>query len=82
VAVQPKASIMGATAIDYRIYRAINQFVFHRAWLGHGLSIAEKWAVPVMAVATFALWLWLAHAVVGNGRSAWRVCSVPLQWHC
>jgi undecaprenyl-diphosphatase len=43
--------------MDYRIYHAINQFVVHHAWLGRGLAVAEKWAVPVMAIATFALWL-------------------------
>jgi hypothetical protein len=43
--------------VDYRIYHAINQFVYHHAWLGRGLSAVEKWAVPVVAVATFALWL-------------------------
>jgi undecaprenyl-diphosphatase len=43
--------------MDYRIYHAINQFVYHHAWLGRGLNGLEKWAVPVIAVATFALWL-------------------------
>lgn len=45
------------TAVDYRIYHAINQFVLHHAWLGRGLAVLETWAVPAIAVATFALWL-------------------------
>jgi hypothetical protein len=40
--------------VDYRIYHAINQFVYHHAWLGRGLSALEKWGVPIIAVATFA----------------------------
>jgi undecaprenyl-diphosphatase len=57
--------------MDYRIYHAINQFVFHHAWLGRGLAVAEKWAVPIMAVATVALWL-LARP--GSERK-WKVAS-------
>ncbi len=43
--------------MDYRLYHAVNQFVFHHAWIGQSLSIVENWAVPVVAVATVALWL-------------------------
>ena len=43
--------------MDYRVYHAVNRFVFHHAWLGRALADIEKWAVPVVAVATFALWL-------------------------
>lgn len=43
--------------MDYRIYHAINQFVFHHSWLGRGLQVVETWAVPLIAAATFALWL-------------------------
>jgi len=57
--------------MDYRIYHAINQFVFHHAWLGRGLAVAETWAVPVMAIATVALWL-LARP--GSGRK-WKLTS-------
>jgi membrane-associated phospholipid phosphatase len=57
--------------MDYRIYHAINQFVFHHAWLGRGLSVAEKWAVPVIAVATVALWL-LARP---GGSRKWKLAS-------
>src|ERR687887_628066 len=67
--------------VDYRIYHAINQFVYHHPWLGRGLNALETWAVPVIAVATFAIafavflfdrvvgTLFLAAAVViGAGR--------------
>ena len=43
--------------MDYRIYHAINVFVFHHAWLGRSLAFLEKWAIPLYAVATVALWL-------------------------
>jgi membrane-associated phospholipid phosphatase len=57
--------------MDYRVYHAINAFVAHHAWLGRGLSAVETWAVPVLAVATFALWL-LARP--GGGRK-WKLVS-------
>src|SRR6266516_8092227 len=60
-----------AVTVDYRIYHAINQFVYHHAWLGHGLNALEKWAVPVIAVATFALWL-LARP---GGTRKWKLAS-------
>src|SRR5438876_1111168 len=43
--------------MDYRLYHAVNQFVFHHGWIGQSLSIVENWAVPVVAIATVALWL-------------------------
>src|SRR5438034_2117764 len=57
--------------MDYRIYHAINQFVYHHAWLGRGLSVLENWAVPVTAIATFALWL-LARP---GGSRKWKLAS-------
>src|SRR6266536_3466566 len=60
-----------AVTVDYRIYHAINQFVYHHAWLGRGLNALEKWAVPVIAVATFALWL-LARP---GGTRKWKLAS-------
>src|SRR5438105_15452327 len=57
--------------MDYRIYHAINQFVYHHAWLGRGLSALENWAVPVIAIATFALWL-LARP---GGGQKWKLAS-------
>ena len=62
-------------AVDYRIYHAINQFVYHHAWLGRELSALEKWAVPVIAVANFALWL-LARP---GGTRKWKLaCACAL----
>jgi undecaprenyl-diphosphatase len=58
--------------VDYRLYHAINQFVFHHAWLGRGLSVAENWAVPMVAVATFGLWF-LARP---GGPREWKLASV------
>ena len=57
--------------MDYRIYHAINQFVYHHAWLGRGLNVLENWAVPVIAIATFALWL-LARP---GGSRKWKLAS-------
>jgi undecaprenyl-diphosphatase len=57
--------------VDYRIYHAINQFVLHHAWLGTGLKAVEAWSVPVLAVATVALWL-LARP--GGGRK-WKLAA-------
>jgi membrane-associated phospholipid phosphatase len=57
--------------MDYRTYHAINQFVYHHAWLGHGLSVLENWVVPVVALATFGLWL-LARP---GGNRKWKLAS-------
>jgi|SRR5215218_4054151 len=57
--------------MDYRIYHAINQFVYHHAWLGRGLNVLENWAVPVIVIATFALWL-LARP---GGSRKWKLAS-------
>jgi undecaprenyl-diphosphatase len=57
--------------MDYRVYHSINHFVYQHAWLGRGLSVLETWAVPVVAIATFALWL-LARP---GGSSRWKLAS-------
>src|SRR6266852_8225148 len=57
--------------MDYRVYHSINQFVYQHAWLGRGLSVLETWAVPVLAIATFALWL-LARP---GGSRRWKLAS-------
>ena len=57
--------------MDYRLYHAINQFVADHSWLGRGLNTIETWAVPVIAVATFALWL-LARP---GGDRKWKLAS-------
>src|SRR6266496_2667134 len=57
--------------MDYRVYHSINLFVDQHAWLGRGLSVLETWAVPVIAIATFALWL-LARP---GGSRRWKLAS-------
>jgi undecaprenyl-diphosphatase len=57
--------------MDYRLYHAINQFVLDHDWLGRSLSVLENWAVPVLAVATFALWLF---ARPGGDRK-WKLAT-------
>jgi len=57
--------------MDYRLYHAINQFVLHHAWLGRDLSALENWAVPVVAVATVALWLFARP----GGNRKWKLAS-------
>ncbi|MEP7335599.1 MAG: phosphatase PAP2 family protein [Actinomycetota bacterium] len=42
--------------LDYRVYHAINVFVAHHSWIGGTLSHVENLAVPLIAIATFALW--------------------------
>lgn len=57
--------------MDYRVYHGINRFVVHHDWLGRGLNTFETWAVPVLAVATVALWL-LARP---GGQRKWKLAS-------
>jgi len=57
--------------MDYRVYRAINQFVLHHAWLGRDLATLENWAVPAVALATFALWLFARP----GGNRKWKLAS-------
>ena len=57
--------------MDYRLYHGINQFVFDHDWLGRALSVLETWAVPVLAIATFALWL----AARPGGPRKWKLAS-------
>jgi len=57
--------------MDYRLYHAINQFVFEHDWLGRLLGFVETWAVPAFAVATVALWFF---ARPGGSRK-WKLAS-------
>jgi undecaprenyl-diphosphatase len=57
--------------VDYRLYHAINGFVVHHEWLGDGLSTFENWAVPVLAVATVALWLFARP----GGERKWKLAA-------
>src|SRR5256714_5383534 len=61
--------------MDYRLSRALNQFVVHHGWIGGGLSAVENWAVPVLAGATFALWLF---ARPGSSRKWKLACASAL----
>ena len=61
--------------MDYRLYHAVNQFVVDHSWIGSGLSVVESWAVPALAVATFALWLF---ARPGSSRKWKLACASAL----
>ncbi len=57
--------------MDYRLYNGINQFVLDHDWVGHILSVFETWAVPLLAIATFGLWLFARP----GGRRKWKLAS-------
>lgn len=57
--------------MDYRLYHGINQFVFEHDWLGRALAVFETWAVPLLAIATFGLWL----VARPDGRRTWKLAS-------
>ena len=57
--------------MDYRLYHAINEFVADHDWIGQAFNDFENWAVPLFAVATFALWL-LARPY---GDAKWKLAS-------
>jgi membrane-associated phospholipid phosphatase len=57
--------------VDYRLYHAINEFVADHDWIGQAFNDFETWAVPLFAVATFALWL-LARP---RGDPKWKLAS-------
>src|SRR6266480_6860072 len=61
--------------MDYRLYHALNQFVVDHSRIGSGLSVVENWAVPALAVATFALWLF---ARPGSSRKWKLACASAL----
>jgi undecaprenyl-diphosphatase len=58
--------------MDYRIFHAINQFTYHHAWLGRLLQHVESLSIPIMAVATVALWLFARP----GGRTKWKFAAV------
>ncbi|TML45073.1 MAG: hypothetical protein E6G19_05940, partial [Actinobacteria bacterium] len=43
--------------MDWRVYHAVNVFASHHSWLGRAASDFETAMLPVLAVATFGLWL-------------------------
>jgi membrane-associated phospholipid phosphatase len=55
--------------LDYRLYHAVNSFVAGHPWLGHVANGFETAAVPVLAVATFALWF----AARPGGARRWKL---------
>jgi membrane-associated phospholipid phosphatase len=61
--------------VDYRLYNAINGFVADHSWIGSSMSVLETWAVPVVAAATFALWLF---ARPGSSRKWKLACASAL----
>ena len=61
--------------MDYRLYHAVNEFVFDYSWIGRGFGVIESWSVPLLAVATFALWLF---ARPGSSRKWKLACASAL----
>ena len=58
-------------AVDYRLYHAVNHLVLRHEWLADGWATFENWSVPLLAVATVALW---AFARPGGERK-WKLAS-------
>jgi undecaprenyl-diphosphatase len=58
--------------VDYRLYDEVNDFVARHTWLGHTAAGFEVVAVPILAVATVALWL-LARPGAG---AKWKLACV------
>jgi membrane-associated phospholipid phosphatase len=50
-------------------------FVADHSWIGSSLTVVENWAVPVVAVATFALWLF---SRPGSSRKWKLACASAL----
>lgn len=61
--------------MDYSVYHAANELTIDYSWLGRGLSVLESWSVVVLAVATFALWLF---ARPGSSRKWKLACASAL----
>lgn len=57
--------------MDYRIYRAFNDFTVHHSWLGHLFYWIENYGTIALAAATVALWL-LARP---GGSRRWKLVS-------
>ena len=43
--------------MDYTLFHAVNELVLDDSWIGRALSALESWSIPLLAAATFALWL-------------------------
>lgn len=65
--------------LDYRAYHAINVFVVHHSWIGQALSQIANYAVPLLAIATFALWL----LDRPGAQRKWKLASASIAqvWH-
>jgi undecaprenyl-diphosphatase len=57
--------------MDWRIYRSINHFVAHHAWLGRTFHAVETYGTILIGVAAVALWL-LARP---GGDRKWKIAS-------
>jgi undecaprenyl-diphosphatase len=61
--------------MDYRLYHAVNELMLDYPWIGRGLGAVESWSVPLLAVATLALWLF---ARPGSSRKWKLACASAL----
>lgn len=61
--------------MDYSVYHAVNELTIDYSWLGRAFSDVESWSVLLLAVATFALWLF---ARPGSSRKWKLACASAL----
>ena len=61
--------------MDWTLYHALNELMLDDPWIGRGLSALESWSVPLLAVMTFALWLF---ARPGASRKWKLACASAL----
>jgi hypothetical protein len=58
--------------MDWTLYHAVNELVLDDSWIGRSLSVLESWSVSLLAVSTFALWLF---ARPGSSRKWKLACA-------
>ena len=61
--------------MDWTLYHAVNEFMLDDPWIARALSALESWSVPLLAAATFALWLF---ARPGASRKWKLACASAL----
>jgi undecaprenyl-diphosphatase len=61
--------------MDWTLYHALNELMLDDPWIGRALSALESWSVPLLAAATFALWLF---ARPGASRKWKLACASAL----
>jgi undecaprenyl-diphosphatase len=61
--------------MDWTLYHAVNELVLDDSWIGRSLSVLESWSVSLLAVTTFALWLF---ARPGSSRKWKLACASAL----